>query len=210
MRTFLVSALIATALCALPNPVAADVADAPAFCDTPRELRFFALGVRKGRNLAAQAIAAVREDDDFCPDLEALDDLEARIRAIAEDVEVPPESSDAVQCHVIGQVSGLVAEIVDLQEECVDVCLLDGEFIGEISALLYCDLSIALDGLGLADLFERLATDTCGTNFQIACDAQFLETATTVPDCEPFTVAPFEDVFDSTQNNQCAANPADP
>lgn len=211
MRSILVSALlIATALCTLPAMADAAPPTAPAFCDTPRELRMFYLGVRKGRNAAQQAIAAIQDDADTCPDLARLEELEATLRDIADHVDVPPESSDAVQCHAVGQVAGLIAEVVDFQGECLDVCILDGQFIGEISALLYCELSIALDGLGLADLFERLATDTCGTNFQNACDAQFEETASTVPDCAPFTVAPFVEVFDLTQNNQCADNPADP
>jgi hypothetical protein len=180
---------------------------APDFCDTVREQRFFQLGVRKGRNAAQQAIAAVQEDAPDCPSLERLDELEAILRDIADRLDVPADFSDAVQCHVVGQAAGLIAEIVDFQDECLGFCIADGQFVGEVSAHLYCELSIALGGLGLADLFERLATDTCGTQFQDACDDAFEATAIDFPECAEFTVAPFEDVFALTQNNQCAANP---
>lgn len=211
MRPF-IPLLIITTLCACfalaPTPAAAQTA--PAVCDSVREVRFFLLGVRKGRSLAEQAIATL-DTADICADPDAITELQVTVVSIADGIVVPPDVSDAVRCHVLGQVAGLVAEVTDLQDTCVnDACIADGEFIGEISAQLYCDLSIALGGLGLADLFERLATDACGEAFQDACDATFFATAATRAACVPFTIAPFADVFALTQNNQCADNPAPP
>lgn len=211
MRKFVV--LVVLAVCAgfaVVPTVEADVPiPTPAFCDPGREARFFVLGVRKGRNLADAAIARVGGLD-ACEDLDALDALREIIAEVVDGIAVPVGATEAVQCHVAGQVAGLLAEIEELQEECGGICIADGDFIGEISAQLYCALSIALDGLVPVELFERLATDACGEAFQAACDAQFFETAATRAACVPFTIAPFDDVFELTQNNQCADNPAPP
>jgi len=214
IQAFVVGLCIAGA-CASFTPTASAQA-IPPLCTSPREVRQFLVGVRAGRNLAQQAIAAVEADsdeDDLCQDLEALADLRNLIQAIVDGLVVDPPSPTA-QCRLQGQVIGLVAEVVDLQDVCVDVCIADGRFIGEVTAELYCALSIALDGLGLAELFERLATTECGEAFQDACDAKFAEVATADLECLPFTIddpvtGNFEEVFLTAQNNQCAADPED-
>jgi hypothetical protein len=203
--------LVIAGLCACFTSTASAQA-VPALCNTTREVRQFLLGVRKGRNLAQQAIAAVEEssdEDELCQDLEAIDLLQDIIQGTVDNIVIPPGASEAAVCHVQGQVAGLVAEVIDLQDTCVDTCVADGQFIGQVSALLYCDLSVALGGLELAELFERLATTVCGEAFEDACDAAFFATATTRASCVPFTIAPFTAVFDEVQNNQCASNPDD-
>lgn len=212
MRTITVTlaSLFVTALCATFTPTAhAQVP--PPICNTAREIRQFLIGVRAGRNLAQQAIAAVEDasaEPTLCEDPEAIVDLRGLIQDIVDDLVVIPPSEVAA-CRLQGQIVGLVAEIDDLQDTCDDTCIADGVFIGQISAELYCALSIALDGLGLADLFERLATTACEEQFQDACDDEFFDTATGDPECLPFTIDPFDDVFAVAQNNQCAANPED-
>jgi hypothetical protein len=214
MRTISASVvgLLIAGLCACFTSTASAQPLVPALCNTTREVRQFLLGVRKGRSLAQQAIAAVEAtsgEDDICQDLEAVADLQDLIQGIVDALDVPDAPSEAAQCHLQGQVAGLVAEVIDLQDTCVDVCIADGEFIGAISAFLYCELSVALGGLELAELFERLATTLCGEQFEDACDATFFSTAATTASCVPFTIAPFDDVFEQTQNNQCASNPED-
>jgi len=211
MRKFVV--LVVLAVCAgfaVVPTVEADVPiPTPAFCDPGREARFFVLGVRKGRNLADAAIARVGGLD-ACEDLDALDALREIIAEVVDGIAVPVGATEAVQCHVAGQVAGLLAEIEELQEECGGICIADGDFIGEISAQLYCALSIALDGLVPVELFERLATDACGVLFQVSCDYTFEAVATSDLECLPFTEGPFTAVFREVQSNQCADNPADP
>jgi hypothetical protein len=208
MRKYAISLIIA--LCAAFAPKAAEAQPVPPICDTAREVRQFLVGVRAGRSLAKQAIARVLEESaepNICDDLEAVADLQALIEGIVDDLtDIPP--SELAACRLQGQIVGLIAEVSDLQDTCEDTCIADGQFIGEISAQLYCALSIALDGLGLADLFERLATTVCGELFEDACDAEFFSTATSDVECAPFTVDPFDDVFHVAQNNQCASNPA--
>jgi hypothetical protein len=191
-----------------PSSVEADADDIPAICNTTREVAFFALGVRKGRNLAASAIARVGGGE-ACDNLDALDELREIIAGIVDDIVVPVAASEVVQCHVLGQVAGLVAAVEELQEICGDVCIADGEFIGQVSAFLYCELAIALDGLVPVELFTRLATDACGVRFQVACDNAFEETSTGDPLCLPFTEGVHTEVFIEVQNNQCADNPDD-
>jgi hypothetical protein len=201
-------------VCAGFTPATASAQPVPSECAAPRNARFFNLGALKGRNLAGQAIARLAPNDptDLCHDQPRIDHLQAIIQAAAEDAEaeLPASPSQAVKCHVLGQIAGLLKRIADLQEQCIDACILDGEFIGEVSAHLYCALSIALDGLGLGDLFTRLATDACGVNFQVACDNKFEEVSTGDPECLPFTEGEFTEVFLQTQNNQCADNPDEP
>ena len=219
MRKIVISLIVA--LCAALAPQLAEAQATtlsevvtPPECIAPRDGRFFQIGVRKGVSLARQAIARVAPGDplDICHDQPTIDHLQAVIQAVAEDAEaeLPASPSQTIKCHVLGQIAGLLQALADLQEDCVTACILDGEFIGEISAQLYCALSEALDGLGLADLFTRLATDVCGVNFQVACDNRFEEVATDDPLCLPFTEGEFTEVFLVTQNNQCADNPDEP
>lgn len=201
--------LTALALCAsfAFTPTPAEAQAAPALCDTAREVRQFALGVRKGRNLAEQAIRRATDPADVCEDLDAIDDLRELVAAIVDAIDVPPAASEVTQCHVLGQVAGLLAEIEELQEDCNGLCIADGQFIGQISAFLYCELSIALGGLVTVELFERLATDACGVQFQVSCDHSFEVTAVADLECRPFTEDEFTLVFREVQNNQCADNP---
>lgn len=207
MRTTIVSLVIA--LCAAFAPQVAEAQPVPPICNTAREVRQFLVGVRAGRSLGQQAIARVEEESaepNICDDLEAVENLQAIIEDIVAGLtDIPP--SEIAACRLQGQIVGLLAEVSDLQNTCEDTCIADGQFIGEISAQLYCALSIALDGLGLADLFDRLATTVCGELFEDACDAQFFETATSDLECVPFTTDPFDEVFNIAQNNQCASNP---
>lgn len=209
MRMFTPVMCLALLLTALVSsvPTLAEAQDVPVACDdNGRAERFFNLGVRKGRNLAAQAIAGIVG----CPDLEEVIELRDTARAIVDALEVPPGASLAVQCHFQGQAAGLVAAILELQAECEGTCIADGQFIGEISALLYCELSIALGGLVEVELFERLATDACGAAFQLACDVTFETEAVDILECVPFTEGTFTGVFLEVKNNQCADNPEDP
>ena len=209
MRTFIVSLCIA-GVCALFTPVA-EAQVPPPICNTVREVNQFLVGVRTGRNLAQQAIASVEEasaEPNICDDTEAILDLRTLIEGIVATIVVIPPSEVAA-CRLQGHIVGLLSEVDELQETCEDVCIADGDFFGNIAASLYCALSIALDGLGLADLFDRLPTTVCGEQFEAACDAQFFATAVSTADCEEFTEGDFEDVFEVAQNNQCAANPDD-
>jgi len=151
---------------------------------------------------------ARHDEEEICQDPDALSDLEYLIREIADAVEIPANASLATRCQVFGQVAGLVARIVDFQNDCpLVICVADGRLIGQIAAHLYCELSIALGGLVPAELFDRLATDTCGERFQAACDSKFASVARSDLECKPFTKGNFEKVFEEAQNNQCAANP---
>lgn len=210
MRKIIISLIVT--MCAVLVPKAAEAQVPPPICNTAQEIRQFLIGLRTGHSLARQAIASVEDaspEPNICDDLEAVVDLRALIQGIVDDLtEIPP--SEVAACRLQGHIIGLLSEVDDLQDSCEDTCIADGQFIGEISAELYCALSIALDGLGLADLFDRLAATACGELFQSACDTKFFATATGDPECLPFTADPFDDVFFVAQNNQCAANPDDP
>jgi hypothetical protein len=56
---------------------------------------------------------------------------------------------------------------------CSVSCRDEGELIGEISAIAYCQLSLALDGLASADDFMRLPVQFCGEWFRLVCDLEY-------------------------------------
>lgn len=193
----------------LPSTTAAQPSP-PSSCDTVQEAGLFALGVRKGRSLARQAIARAINPLTVCSDLEAIEALRVSAQAVVDGLYVPPGASEAVQCHVAGQVAGLLAQLLDLQAECLGVCIADGLFVGEVSGRLYCALSVALGGLVPVELLVRLPTDACGSAFQSSCDAGFATLATGDPACAPYTATPHAEAYVEARNNQCAVNPAEP
>jgi hypothetical protein len=179
----------------------------PGICDEPSEAVFFALGVRKGRNLAEQVIAKATTPADMYTDLEASDSLRATVEATIATVHVSPGASEAAQCHAAGTFAGLVDRFQSVQDQCTGRCIADGLFSGEIGGALYCGLAIALEGLVSAEAFARLPTDACGSHFQVACETGLVTRATGEAACLPYTQGAHAEVYTAARNNLCAHNP---
>jgi hypothetical protein len=124
---------------------------------------------------------------------------------------LPPRSSNSTICRYTGTVDGVYGALDTLYGTCADQCFLDGEFAGELSGEVYCELSIALGGLAAADDFLRGPVQVCGFNFEIGCDSAFIDTTTSYTNtdgvCGPFTEGSFFTVWDQARNNQCAYQP---
>jgi hypothetical protein len=182
-------------------------ADAPDECLSGRNNRMYNLGVRKGRNLAQQAFHSTDVDAD-CDNVDAFQ--EAILDAI-DTVSLATPPSTASLCHFKGTIDGLLAELEDIQDECGlggPSCFLEGEFIGQVSAQLYCELSIALGGLAYPDEeFLPGPVDDCDADFEAGCQQAFGVTANADAECVEFTEHPFDGVFEDTRDNQCVANP---
>ncbi len=180
----------------------------PDACSAPRNARLLALGERKGASLARQAFAST-DIASSCDNVDAFADI---VIDIVDGLTVAAPS-DAALCHFVGTVNGLLAQVEDIQTQCAEDCFLDGDFIGEIAGLLYCELSIALGGLGLDVTFVPGPVGLCGENFEAACFETFESTTTGDPLCEPFTPLDppadpdFTEVWEQTRNNQCLFNP---
>jgi hypothetical protein len=111
--------------------------------------------------------------------------------------------SEAVQCRAKGLAQGLCDALDDIQTEVEGVCLLDGEAWGELSAELYCSLSIAFGGLDVVGLLPAAPVGLCGQSFEESCEDTFADLTTADDECADFTVGSFLAVFTESQTNMC-------
>lgn len=173
----------------------------PATCDTPRERRAFDAGVRSGTSLVQQAWNAVNDCD-------STEQFATVVMNNLDNLQIPAESSEYVVCRVAGVVQGAEEEVDRVWDRCDWECRKEGELMARIGGKFYCDLSIRLGGLALASNIIRLPVQTCGANFQIACDSEFMGYTQRNPLCLPYTQGGFTPVWNQSRNNQCAYNPA--
>jgi hypothetical protein len=120
-----------------------------------------------GKTIIAQAWGGVNDDCD------RLEEFEGIVLDTIYDYQLPPEANPYVMCRYMGHIEGMLQAIDELYHECGVMCCDEGNFIAEISALAYCELSFLFGGLATADAFERLPVQYCGAVFQICCDSTF-------------------------------------
>lgn len=202
MRRFVQFTLCAWAL--VTGMATASAQGIPEGCQNTRDQRAFLVGQAAGASLARQAWRSI----DDCDRVEHFEEIVLS----ALDRYAPPSSPTTYTlCRFVGVAAGIVDTLDEVFFECTDACLLEGELVGEMSALVYCELSIALNGLRTAEDFIRGPVQVCGLSFEIGCDSAFLGTAfsydNSVGACLPFTEGEFEPVFDQARENQCAYNP---
>jgi len=198
---------IAVLVLLLPS-VASAQPDVPAFCGTVNEAGYYAIGVRKGRSLAQQVIARATDPADVCASVEGLTSLRATVQAVVDALYVSPGASNAVRCHVAGQVAGLVAQLEELVDECMGRCASDGLLAGGVAAHLYCGLAGAFDGLAATAELERLPTGACGTAWQTSCDLAWA-TVAAAPSCVAYTTGAYAAAYAAVRASQCAGNPGE-
>jgi hypothetical protein len=129
--------------------------------------RAYNTGVVLGQSIVSQAWNGIEEDCD------RLEEFETVIVNNVMDYVLPPEASQFTLCRYYGHIEGMLMQIDLNYTECGDKCAEEGHLIGEISAIAYCQLSFALEGLATADDFVRLPVQFCGTVFQISCDLNY-------------------------------------
>ncbi len=186
-------------------------------------------GRQIGTGLVEQAFAGIERDLDRIEEFKAtvIRVVSTTLRAA---VSGPP--SRAVACRAQGLIDGVIARLDALQadtgcgeEGCENAsfpaplssrsialqrrrfffCWMDGVFWGELSAELYCSLSIELDGLAPLGLeLPPPADNCCGLGFEIACNLKFASDATGDPACFPYTVPPHEEVYVENRAISCA------
>ncbi len=181
--------------------------DIPPACSGKREASGYNAGFLAGGSLVRQAWAKVKN----CA---RIDEFERVVKtAIQRSV---PKTSPTLytQCRFSGQIAGMTDQVDGLFVGCADSCFLEGQFVGEITAIAYCELSILLRGLALDQFLIRGPVETCGLSFEIGCDANFETTAINYSNllgqCLPYVRHPFLEVFEQAQQNQCAYDPLPP
>jgi len=124
--------------------------DIPASCRADaRAQQQYQAGHRFGTRVVGQVWKTIRQD---CNQLERFESILTRI---FEALILPPIARLAVQCRHAGILNGGIAALDDLWPACPDFCKEDGLQVGALIGQLYCDLSIALNGLEPSDDFIR-------------------------------------------------------
>jgi len=182
--------------------------DIPASCRADaRAQQQYQAGHRFGTRVVGQVWKTIRQD---CNQLERFESILTRI---FEALILPPIARLAVQCRHAGILNGGIAALDDLWPACPDFCKEDGLQVGALIGQLYCDLSIALNGLEPSDDFIRGPVMWCQFLGQTFCDVRYiLFTKTEYMDisgqnsCLPYTDEPYIGVWDQFRNNGCAEN----
>jgi hypothetical protein len=205
---------------AAPNP--------PAECDGGRNERFFRFGYIKGASLVNQAWAGLGGDPCRSEELATfVDNVMAAFTAGAP----PSDAPTTVLCHYAGSYQGAGERASELVRQCVGECCTEGELIGEMAAVFYCELSIQLDGLGLDDWLVELDTTLCSEEFTECCQRLFDDVTVAYPSpgdsqCEPYRASDppddcppyvpeavnmqceeYDEVYCQARHNQCVYEP---
>jgi hypothetical protein len=176
-----------------------------------RAARAYVAGMDSGKKLVTRAWSQVND----CDALEDFADI------VVENIQSYSVSSRTayVICRYTGLVDGAFEQLDRVWTTCDDQCCLEGEVIGQLSAELYCELSIILGGLLDPDDFVRGPVTTCGLEFQTCCDSTFIGTSRNyvgydlsgrATACLQYTQGSYQSVWTETRNLECAYEPPPP
>jgi hypothetical protein len=157
-----------------------------------------------GKKLAGSIVAQAWASSDQDP--LGFEDFAATVRGVVTTAIEKLQSqnpSDLVLCRAKGLAQGLCDALGDIQDEVEGICLLDGEMWGELSADLYCSLSIAFGGLDVVGLLPAAPLSICGQSFEEGCQDTFADLTTGSDECFDFTAGSFIPVFEESQHNMC-------
>jgi hypothetical protein len=123
------------------------------------------------------------------------------------------EHTDELAVDAVEHTDELTVDAVERADElsgirCLIECYVLGRFIGEMAATFYCDLSIALGGLGLDEWLVEGSITFCGVLFVYGCHRMFdyltpRYPSVDDPQCLPYTQAPYLEVYAQARHNQC-------
>jgi hypothetical protein len=164
-------------------------------------------GLTLGQRIVTSSWNRVNDCDRIDYFLQVVEDNVSRLT-------LPDNPSTSTICRYTGTADGVYQALDNLCGACFDQCFIDGEFAGQISGEIYCELSIALDGLEEADDFIRGPVAVCGLSFETGCDAAFIGVTTSYVNddgaCVSYTEGEYERVWDQARNNQCMYEPPPP
>ena len=179
-------------------------------CSTPSGLEAYRDGYQAGHRRVQRAW---RKNND-CDTLEDfLDRVSVRLEQLLAERDAADTPADR-RCRLSGKFDGGLAALDQVQWVCVDACVMRGEVVGAAAATAYCELAIDTNGAIQADEWVRGPLNLCGLSHEISCDGVFIgdtasyESAAGV--CEPYTRAPFFEVWDRTREQSCDYANRDP
>jgi len=213
-----VSESVASAACNPPPPEC---------LDTARDTAGYNAGVSMGESLVNQIwnSSAVGQNIDNWDILKQ--QVDVTIPLLVTSAYKKPVVDQYTDCRIKGLLQGTVCQMNTLDP--IPGCQLDGVDWGSISAGVYCGLSVALNGLADVKPWGTPPAGTCGQNFELYCSdvyrygatygsnplstdvLNFLTTQGIDPAdllqslyCAPFTVSPFDVVFEDSVAIDCA------
>ncbi len=208
----LISILACWIALSVAKPVlAADIPIPPACQTSSLTKNAYRAGVMQGKVLVDRAWLSVAN----CDRLETFTDI---VVANVENYTLSGSSAYNI-CRYTGLHDGVYQELDIVWNTCNGECCDEGSVIGDLSAKLYCKLSILLDGLAAPDEFVRRPVFLCGFAFEMCCDADFFGTSVSykgldlfgdLKACLPYTDGEYFTVWDETRILQCAYTPPDP
>jgi hypothetical protein len=164
--------------------------------------RAYNAGALSGENLVSMMWSALRED---CDRIELLESIAV---SNLQRFNWSGDESDVVACRFAGYANGILAKIDELYRYCEKMCYLEGQMIGEIAAIAYCELSLAFGGLVVPDGLIRAPVQICGLQFEFACDSTFIDITFSYENilgaCFIYAFDTYFEVWNQTRNNQCA------
>lgn len=179
----------------------------PSSCTPATSASAYRTGLRLGERIVTQAWGRVNDCDRVDYFLSIVEDNVSRLT-------LPAGSTNSTVCRYTGTADGVYQQLEVVYQSCFDQCFSDGEFAGALSGEIYCELSIALDGLEEADDFIRGPVEICGLSFETGCDFAFYDTTTSYVNdegvCLQYTEGEYFEVWDQARNNQCMYEPPDP
>jgi hypothetical protein len=178
----------------------------PTACTMGRNQIMYNAGILKGASLVNQAWGATDVQQN-CDNWDLFEFQVKRVYALVIS-SIPPNASQAIQCMFYGEQDGALARLAELFSDCEIPCADQGTLVADLASMLYCELSMALEGLGLDVYLPAGDVESCGTAFQDACQAEFLAETGTYAGCEPYTMCSgFDEPWHQAQFNQCLYNP---
>jgi len=150
-------------------------------------LRAYDLGLAKGRALIENEWNKIQNS---CTALVSQPDFRANVFALLDDLSIPPDSGDHVICHYYAYMNGISDKLKEIDSVCKPQCVLTGEFVGEIAARLYCELSIGFDGITDWDFVTSILS-VCDSEMEDTCDSTYNDTTAAYVNvfglqCNPF------------------------
>jgi len=211
MKALVTILLALVALSSAPAAFAQVIVIPPACQRNSLTKSFYRSGVMQGKVLVDRAWLSVNN----CDRLETFTDI---VVANVESYTLTG-SSDYNICRFTGLHDGVFQQLDNVWTSCSGTCCEEGSVIGDLSARMYCQLSILLGGLAEPDEFVRRPVFLCGFAFQMCCDGDFFGTSLTyrgldafgdLQECLPYTDGEYFSVWDDTRTLQCTYTPPDP
>jgi hypothetical protein len=183
----------------------------PSKCEGSFLERAHYVGYLTGGNIVNQAWNAIENDcnqvveDTFFTDV---------ILNTLKNLGIPAGAPDYVFCRYHGYIAGAADQLSAIEDECIDQCVQNGNMIGELATMMYCELSIALGGLEEADDLLEGVLSLCGEATVDACETLFNNNTPGYENflgqsCEPYTQDEFSNVWEQAKHNQCVYNPVE-